>query len=64
MQVADHFLIRGPNTLLTLFSSTFVTIIGPEQLENVVGEDTVVKRRRTQLEKEIKQLREGRKVLG
>ena len=64
MQVADHFLVTGLATPLTLFSPTFVAKMTPEQLEEVAGEDVAVKRRRAQLEKEIKQLEEGRKILS
>jgi hypothetical protein len=64
MQVADYFLVTGSDTPLTLFSSTFVTSMSPEQLEEVAGEDVTVKRRRAHLEKEIKQLQEGRRILS
>lgn len=64
MQVADHFLVTGSDTPLTLLSPTFVADMTPEQLEEVAGEEVVVKRRRAQLDKEIKQLEEGRKILS
>jgi hypothetical protein len=64
MQVADHFLVTGADTPLTIFSPTFVVKMTAEQLEEVAGEDVMVKRRRAQLEKEIKQLEEGRKILS
>lgn len=64
MQVADHFLVTGSNTPLTFFSPTFVADLTPEQLEEVAGEEVAVKRRRAQLEKQIKQLEEGRKILS
>ena len=63
MQVADYFLITGSDTPLSLFSPTFVASMSPEQLEEVAGEDVALKRRRAQLEKEIKQLQEGRRIL-
>lgn len=64
MQVADYFLVTGSKTPLTLFSPAFVAEMTPEQLEEVAGEDVAVKRRRAQLEKEIKQLEESRKILS
>lgn len=63
MQVADYLLITGPDTPLGLFSPMFVAAMTPEQLEEVAGEDARVKRRRSQLEKEIKQLEEGKMIL-
>jgi hypothetical protein len=63
MQVVDHFLLTAAHTLLTLSSPTFVTCMIAEQLEEVAGGDVVVKRRRAQLEKEIRQLEEGRRTL-
>jgi hypothetical protein len=64
MQVADTLLVAGSDTPLTLFSAKFVTIISGESLEDIVGEDSVVKRRRHFLEKKIDELREGRKIIG
>ncbi|KAL8669512.1 MAG: hypothetical protein Q9168_005903, partial [Polycauliona sp. 1 TL-2023] len=56
MQAADHFLITGSRTPLTLFSPAFVAGMTPGQLEEVAGEDLIIKRRRVQLEKEQKDL--------
>lgn len=64
MQVADTLLVAGSDTPLTLFSAKFITIISGESLEDIVGEDSVVKRRRHFLEKKIDELREGRKIIG
>ena len=64
MQVPDYFLVTGSDTPLTLFSPKFVAGMTSEQLEDVAGEDINVKRRRARLEKEIKQLEEGKKILG
>ncbi|EEP79836.1 predicted protein [Uncinocarpus reesii 1704] len=63
MQVADFLLITGPNTPLSIFSPAFVASMTPEQLEEIAGEDAGLKRRRAQLEKEIKQLMDGKRIL-
>ena len=63
MQAADHFLITGSKTPLTLFSPAFIASMTPEQLEEVAGEELTVKRRRVQLEKERKDLEDGKKIL-
>ena len=64
MQAADHFLITGSRTPLTLFSPAFVAGMTPEQLEEVAGEDLTIKRRRVQLEKEQRDLEDGKKILS
>ena len=63
MQVADHFLISGPDTPLTLFSPKFVASLTHEQLEEAAGEDHHVKRQRAALEREMHDLEEARKIL-
>ncbi|CAF9915855.1 MAG: hypothetical protein HETSPECPRED_002601 [Heterodermia speciosa] len=62
-QVGDHFLISGPDTPLTLFSPAFVSKLTHEELEEAVGEDRQLKRRRADLEKETKDLEEAMKIL-
>jgi len=64
MQGADYFLITGSKTPLTLFSPTFVAGMTPGQLEEVAEEDLTMKRRRVQLEKEQKDLEDGKKILS
>ncbi|KAI4219960.1 MAG: hypothetical protein L6R36_007963 [Xanthoria steineri] len=64
MQAADHFLITGSRTPLTLFSPAFVAGMTPGQLEEVAGEDLTIKRKRAQLEKEQKDLEDGKKILS
>ena len=63
MQVCDYFLVTGPETPLALFSPRFVAAMSTDQLEDVAGEDPRVLHRRATLEKEIKELEEGRKIL-
>lgn len=64
MQVVDYHLITGSETPLTLFSSAFVAEMTPGQLEEVAGEDLTIKRRRLQLEKERRDLEDGKKILS
>jgi hypothetical protein len=63
MQVADYLLVTGPNRPLSLFSPTFVAAMDPEQLAEVAREDTRIRRRRGQLQKEVKLLEEGKMIL-
>ncbi|KAF2230737.1 dynamin GTPase [Viridothelium virens] len=63
MQAVDHHLISGLESPLQLFSSDFVTDLSEEELEDIAGEDEGLKRQRKQLEKEIKDLEAGRKIL-
>ena len=63
MQAVDHFLINGPQTPLTLFSSSFVSGLNVDELERIAGEDNMTKRRRQQLRKEIESLEAGKKIL-
>lgn len=62
-QAADHFLISGADTPLTLFSPSFVAKLSEEELEEAAGEDRQVKRHRAALEKEAHDLDEARKIL-
>lgn len=64
MQAADHYLTTGPNAPLKLFSPAFVAGMTPTQLEEVAGEDLTLKRRRMQLEKESKDLADGKMILS
>ncbi|KAI9710432.1 MAG: hypothetical protein M1828_002162 [Chrysothrix sp. TS-e1954] len=64
MQAADYYLITGPKTPLKLFSPELVAGMTLEQLEEVAGEDLIIKRRRAQLKKEQKDLEDGKKILS
>lgn len=64
MQIADTLLVTGSETPLTLFLAKFITSMTPETLEDVAGEDSIVKRRRENLEKLIRQLRTGKIIIG
>lgn len=63
MQVADHFLVTGPNNPLRLFSPKYVASMTAEQLEEIAGEEYALKRRRLEVEKEIERLKQGRRIL-
>ena len=61
---AGYHLITGPETPLKLFSPAWVGSLTPEQIEEVAGEDAVLKRKRVTLKKEIGDLEAGRKILN
>jgi hypothetical protein len=63
MQGADFFLVTGEETPMSLFSSSFVSGLTDEQLEEIAGEDTGLRRKRAQLKKKIQELEMGRKFL-
>ena len=63
MQASDYHLVMGLGTPLKLFSPSFVSGLSPEQLEEVAGEDTSLKRMRKYLDKQIKDLEAGKKIL-
>ncbi|KAF2677850.1 hypothetical protein K458DRAFT_464486 [Lentithecium fluviatile CBS 122367] len=64
MQVADTPLVTGSKTPLALFSAKFVMNMSREALEDVAGEDGIVKRRRDDLKRKIIQLQEGKRIVG
>jgi len=63
MQAADYHLVTGPDSPLRLFSPQFVSELSEEQLSEIAGEDAALKRRRAVLNKAIKNLEEGKKIL-
>ena len=63
MQAADFHLVTGPDTPVKVFSPKFVSKLSPEQLETIAGEDISRKRKRTELDREIKSLEKARKLL-
>ncbi|KAH7049446.1 dynamin GTPase [Macrophomina phaseolina] len=63
-QAALYHLITGPNTPLRLFSPTWVSYLSDEQLEEIAGEDSLSKRKRQQLTKEMEDLEKGRRILS
>lgn len=63
MQAVDHHLITGPTAPISLFSPSFVSKLDKEQLERIAGEDTSTKRKREELNREIENLTNGKKIL-
>ena len=63
MQGASHYLVTGPDAPVRVFSPGFIADLTPEQLEFIAGEDVVTKRRRAELNNDIHNLEEGKKVL-
>ncbi|KAH8722703.1 dynamin GTPase [Phaeosphaeriaceae sp. PMI808] len=63
MHAASYYLIHGPDTPLKLLSSSFVLGLTHEQIQEVTGEDSGLRRKRAQLKKEIQDLEAGRKTL-
>ena len=63
MQAADFHLITGPDSPLGLFSPQFVAQLSDEQLAEIASEDAGLKRRRAALNKAIKNLDDGKKIL-
>jgi hypothetical protein len=64
MHVVDFFLITGSDTPLSFFSPSFVTALSQEELEEIAGEDSAVRRRRAFLTRTIDKLLEGKKILS
>jgi hypothetical protein len=63
MQAADHYLVNGMETPLTLFSPKFVSSLNTEQLELIAGEEQGTRRRRAQLKRNIASLEDAKKIL-
>lgn len=63
MQAADHYLVNGVETPLTLFSPKFVSSLNAEQLELIAGEEQGTRRRRAQLKRNIASLEEAKRIL-
>ena len=63
MQAADYHLVTSPETLIGLFSSSFVRSLSKEQLEDIAGEEGAVKPKWHQLSKKIRDLQEAKKIL-
>ena len=63
MQAVDYHLIHGPEGPLRLFSPEFVIALTADQLERIAGEDVSTKRKREELQREIENLTNGKKIL-
>ena len=64
MQATDHHLVAGPETPLGVFSPAFVGNLTRNQLEAIAAEDSVSIQRRSELNRQIESLKEGKKVLA
>lgn len=56
--------MTGPDSPLRLFSPAFVAKLKEEQLMEIAGEDTALRRKRAALIKKIADLEAGKKVLS
>lgn len=63
MQAVDYFLVTGSESPVHLFSPTFVSELSSEQLEFIAGEEATTKRKRAELDREISNLENGKKIL-
>lgn len=63
MQAADFHLVTGLEALIKLFSPSWVYSLSRDQLENIVGEEASIRRKRRQLKKQVTELEMGRKIL-
>lgn len=64
VQSACWHLMTGPKTPLKLFNASFISKLNEEQIEDIASEDAGRKRKRKALEKEIKDLEAGKKILN
>ncbi|KAJ5175445.1 uncharacterized protein N7482_001322 [Penicillium canariense] len=63
MQAANYHLVTGPAAPMTLFSPSWVYRLSPEQLEQMAGEEISIRRKRHRLQKQVKDLEMGRKIV-
>ncbi|CRG85853.1 Interferon-induced GTP-binding protein Mx [Talaromyces islandicus] len=63
MQAVDYHLVTGPRTPMALFSPYLVHSFSKEQLEEIAGEETALRRKRRQLRKEVQDLQKAKKIL-
>lgn len=63
MQACGYNLIQGPTSPLGLLSPSLVGSLSIEELDEIAGEDAILKRKREKLNKEITDLSMARKIL-
>lgn len=63
MQGTDYHLLSGKGIPLRIFSSLFVASLSNEQLQRIAGEDQISIRKRKALNRQIKALEEGKRLL-
>lgn len=59
----DYSLLHGPSSPLNVFNQDWVINLEPEQLERIVGETKVAKKRRAKLAKKVKDLTMALEIL-
>ncbi|KAH6648210.1 P-loop containing nucleoside triphosphate hydrolase protein [Truncatella angustata] len=59
----DHHLLHGPSSPLKVFNQEWVINLEPEQLEQIIGETKLAKKRRLKLAKKIEDLSKALKIL-
>ncbi|KAF1347492.1 hypothetical protein BDV97DRAFT_200925 [Delphinella strobiligena] len=64
MQAADFHLVNGSDSPSKLFDPLFVSRLSEDELGEIAGEDETLKRRRATLDKDIKSLEEGKKIIS
>lgn len=62
-QAVDYWLLHGPTSPLKVFTQEWVINLEPEELERIVGETKLAKRRRLRLAKKIEDLSNALKIL-
>ncbi|KAJ5291465.1 hypothetical protein N7478_000716 [Penicillium angulare] len=63
MQAADYHLVIGLVAPMTLFSPSWVYQLSREQLEQIAGEEISVRKKRQRLQRQVKELEMGRKII-
>lgn len=64
MQAAEYHLVRGPDSAVRVLSTSFVSDLKPEHLENIVGEDASTKMKRADLTLQIEKLKKAKCLLA
>jgi hypothetical protein len=63
MQAADFYLVTGPEAPMNIFSPSWVYCLSNEELEHIAGEELSERRKRHRLQKQMKDLEAGRRIL-
>ena len=63
IQAADYYLVNRPEASIKLFSLSFINKLTREQLEEIAGEETILKQKQRQLLKKIDNLKTAKKIL-
>lgn len=63
MQAADYYLVTGPAAPMKLFSPSWIYTLSDEQMEQIAGEEFSIRKKRRLLQRKVKELETGRKIL-